>query len=240
MNASISPPFALLRSLLVAALVMLAASCVQNPQRPTQQLSPDEQRMRQQADVFNKTVIEGAVIGGLVAAGIAILATEDAGEAVKWGAAGAAVGAGAGAYIASKQQKYANEEQRLDSMIADVRADNRRVAQLNDSAKRVIASDLSKIRRIDSQLASGKINLVQARRDMQSVDDNQRYLKSTLANLKSRRNEWEKVATRIRSDGNRQEAAQMDKEIDKLELQIASLETELDTLVDRRRISRVG
>jgi len=154
--------------------------------------------------------------------------------------AGAVIGAGAGHYMASKQQQYASEEERIDSMIADVRSDNAKLARLNDSAMDVIAADLAKIEKIDGELAQGKITAEEARGEMVTVDENRRYLRTTLTNLKTRHEEWERVSARVRRSGDYLGADQLDREIGKLERQITGLQGELDTLSERRRISRVG
>jgi len=228
----------LLAALTGAALILSACQTLST--RGSQPLTPEEQRMRQQADTFNETMIEGALVGAAVLGVLTYMATGDQNKALQGAAAGALIGAGAGHYMASKQQQYATEEERLDSIVADVRADNAKLARLNRSAQEVIVADLAKIERLDTQLAQGKISGEEARREMATVDDNRAYLSSTLANLKTRHEEWERVAARVRRSGDYRGAAEVDREIDKLEQQIGSLEGELDTLTERRRISRVG
>lgn len=220
---------------------LLTAGCATGPEqtagRPS--LTPDEQRLRQQADAYNETVIEGAIVGALVGALAGALIGGDARGAAIGAGAGAALGGGAGAYMGQKQRQYANEEQRLESITADVRADNERTANILASARKVISADKEKIKRIDQQLAAGQINLAQAKQQMKSVDDNRKYLESTIANLKTKREQWWNVANQARAQGNPKQVKEMETEIKKLERQIAALEQELDSLVERRRISRV-
>lgn len=226
-------------ALLVGAALALSA-CQTPPTRSSQALTPEEQRMRQQADTFNETVIEGAMVGAALLGVLTYMATGDQNKALKGAAAGAVIGAGAGNYVASKQQQYASEEDRLDSMITDVRSDSAKLTRLNNSARQVIAADLAKLRRIDSALAQGKMSIEEARRETATVDDNRAYLTSTLANLKTRHEEWERVSARVRRSGDHRGADELDREIGKIERQIVSLEGEIDTLSEQRRLSRVG
>lgn len=213
------------------SFALLAAGCATGPEQTAggPPLTPDEQRLRQQADAYNETVIEGAIVGALVGA--------LAGALIGGDARGAAIGAGA--YLGQKQRQYSNEEQRLESITADVQADNERTANILASARKVISADKEKIKRIDQQLASGQIDLAQARDQMKTVDDNKAYLESTIANLKTKREQWWQVANQSRAQGNPKQVAEMETEIKKMERQIAALESELDSLVERRRISRV-
>lgn len=196
--------------------------------------------MRQQAEVYNQTVLEGCAVGIGTGALAGFLAGRSLTSTAVGAGAGAVIGCGAGWYIAKLQEGHADKEQQLDAMIADVRADNERVAGLVESAHQVIAKDKAKIDQIDRDLASGKISMESARSEMANVDDNRRYLEATLANVKLRENEWKEVANEARKKGDPQKVAEIDREMTKLETQISLLESELDTLVQRRTISRVG
>lgn len=220
---------------------LLTAGCATGPEQTVDgpPLTPDEQRLRQQADAYNETVIEGAIVGALVGALAGALIGGDARGAAIGAGAGAALGGGAGAYLGQKQRQYSNDEQRLESITADVQADNERTANILASARKVISADKEKIKRIDQQLASGQIDLAQARNQMKTVDDNKAYLETTIANLKTKREQWWQVANQSRGQGNPKQVAEMETEIKEMERQIAALESELDSLVERRRISRV-
>src|SRR5262245_19122871 len=101
----------------------------------TTYLTPEQRRLRAQDQEFsnrdfNQTVGEGALGGALLGGLIGLLAggkRHRASGALIGAGAGAVVGAGAGYYVARKKQQYVNENQRLDSMTADVRADNARL-----------------------------------------------------------------------------------------------------------------
>lgn len=204
--------------------------------------TPAEQKMRDQAATFNTTMAEGAVAGCVVGAIIGILASNrnhGSGAAIGCGA-GAALGGATGYMVASTQEKYANEESRLDAMTAELKADNQRLAGLVESSRQVIASDKAAIENLDKQIAEKKIGTAQARAEIAKVDDNIAYLKQTVANLKKREEEYQTARNQAAAQAGAQAAAGVDAEISTLQTQIASLEKDLDGLVTRRKISRVG
>ena len=225
---------------LAVALSMAAAGCATNraADRP---LSPDEQRLRQQAEVFNTTVAEGALAGCLAGTLLGILVAKDkAAGAVAGCAAGGVAGGAGGYYVAQKQETYASAERRLDAMIAAVRQANQRLAGIVATSQRVIAADRARIEDIDRSLAANRISLDQARAQMAAVDDNRAYLEKTLAGLHEKQKTYREAAPTLRGQGSNRQAAELDREIASLETQVRALEGELGTLIERRKISRVG
>lgn len=207
-------------------------------------LTPAEMRMREQAATYNQTIAEGAAVGCLIGGGLGLLL--GGGKALENAAVGCAiglgVGAGAGAYVADKQEQYANEEQQLDAMITDVQADNQRLAGLIDSVRQVIAEDTARMDQLERQLAAGKISMDQARTQMASVDENKKYLDQTIASLNERYQTYQDAAQQVAANGgvSRSQTREMDREMAQLEAQIAQLESERDSLAQRRSVSRIG
>ena len=218
--------------------------------RPTGPMTPEEQRMRQQASDFNRTIAEGVVLGALAGAaggaGIGAAAhSKDRGEGALIGAAiGAAVGALAGGvagkYYADKKQRYANEEQRLDAIIGDLQRQNTEMEALVSSTQTVVAADKQKIDQVNADLAANKISKAQAEQRLASVDQNVKFLGQTIENLKKRRDEWQEVADKARADTSKQaKIKELDSQINRLEQQISLMQGELDALTSRRA-SAVG
>ncbi len=242
---------ALLRPVAVAvSACFLLAACVSDGNKPTttgpdgqpqQQLTPEEQRLRQQADTFNQTMVEGAIVGclGGMLLGALVAGKGNRAAGVAAGCAvGGGIGAGAGAYVADKQEQYANTEQRYNAMIDDVHKDNERLAGLIQTARTTIAADKGRIEQIDADLAAKKITMDQAKTKMAHVDENTAYLQKTIASLKDRRDNY--VAAAKQTPANSNQKAQMDKEINALQTQIAQLDDQLGALVARRKVSNVG
>ena len=204
--------------------------------------TPAEQKMREQANTFNQTVGEGALVGCIAGAIIGILASnrhQGNGAAIGCGA-GAVAGGATGYMVASKQETYANEEARLNAMIDDLRADNQRLSGLIDSSHTVIESDKAALAALDKKIAANTITQSQAKVELAKVDDNIKYLQQTVANLKKREAEYQTARDEAAAKASAQQTAEVDAQIATLKNQIASLETDLDGLVTRRKISRVG
>lgn len=213
-------------------------------------LTASEQRMREQASTYNQTVLEGALLGclagGLGGAGIGAAGSKNnKGKNTLMGAAigcavGGAIGGGVGAYVADKQENYATKEQQLDSMITDVRGENQRLTGLITSVQQVISDDKARMDQIDQQLASGKITLEQAKKQMASVDDNRLYLDNTIKELRKRKDTYAEAAKQTSGGVSKSKTEAMNQEIAALEKQIVQLESERNSLVQRRTVSRVG
>ena len=135
----------------VVAAAMLVASCAGaggDPQftDPGRPLTSAEMRMRQQANDFDRTLAEGVAIGALggaaAGAGIGALAGgNNRGTSALIGAGigavlGSLAGYTAGSYYAKKKGQYADQEQLLDSMIADARTDAQKQKRRSGTARR--------------------------------------------------------------------------------------------------------
>lgn len=226
---------------LVAA--MLASGCQSMSGGGNRILTPDEQRMREEASTYNQTMVEGALIGCLGGGGIGALAggknSRLEGALIGCGA-GALLGAGAGAYIADKQQKYATQELQIDSMTADVRADNQRLGKLIASTASVTANDKARIAQIRQDLSTGRITMEQARTRMSAVDDNRTYLDNTIKELRKRKSTYSDAAQQMARNSNPTQVAALNTEINALESKIRELEADRDDLLNARSVSGVG
>jgi hypothetical protein len=211
------------------------ASVAPPPARP---LTPAEERMRAQASDYKKTIAGGLLVGCLGGAGIGALIERDAKGALIGCGAGAVVGGAAGYYVAEKKKGYATREQQLDAMIADVKQDNAKVATMVADTREIATADRKRIDQIERDLKANKISRQEAQKQMADVDANRVFLAETVRDLQLRRDQWRDV--RNKAGGNPQELAEMDKEIQQLERQIASMEAELNALNSRRATSVVG
>lgn len=121
-----------------------------------QDLSPAEQRLREQSRAFQKTVWEGALIGASAGALWGIVQGKDTEEILKRTLIGGAAGGLAGAYVATKQKQYSDTEDQLDSMIADVRKSNKETEDLIDSVQQVLTEDKSRLASVERRYKEGQ------------------------------------------------------------------------------------
>jgi len=236
------------KRLVAIVLSMALAGCQTMPQvssssASTAGLTPDEIRMRQQADAFNNTVVEGCVVGAVAGALLGALVAggnNRAQGALIGAAAGTAVGCGSGYWVAQSQQQHAITEADLDKMVVDLRNRNSSMAALIVSSKNVIKADKAKIARIDKELKAGRMSMDQARAEMSTVDGNQQYLEKTVIEGRKQLSDWQQTSRNVHSQNSGPSARELDREVANLEKQVSSLESELDALVKRRKLSRVG
>lgn len=147
------------------------------------------------------------------------------------------VAMGANYYLDQRRAEYSKAETRLDTMIADVREDNRKLANLTRTARTVIAEDRAQIARLQKDIAANTVQQNQARQQLAEIDANRQYLQKTLADLKNREQEWRQVAAAEKSSGARVD--NLNAEINQMQQQIASLESELDTLFQQRSAIKI-
>lgn len=218
------------------AVVMSLSACA--TQRDTTTMTPAEKRLYEQSQDFNQTMVEGAVAGVLVGALLGAAIGGKRGAAIGAGA-GLAAGLGAGYMVAKQKENYATEEARLDSMVGDVKADNAKLQQLTASAREVIAQDRDRISHVQRELAAGHMKADEANRRLAAVDQNVAHLQKTIDNLKKKVKEYREASNQTRAE-KRMNTSSMDAEIAQLEGQVSNLETELNQLVARRSVTRVG
>ncbi len=222
---------------MAAALVgsVMLSGCVTTGSTSNANLTPAEQRLRAQSEDFNTTVVQGAVAGAVLG-GLLGAFTKDKRNIVKYAAIGAGVGGATGYYVAKRKESFANEEARLDSMIVDVQGDNAKVAAMSNTTRSVIANDMARINRIEQDLAAGTMTRQEAKQQLALIDDNSEVLKGSLENLRKRQGEYEEASAEMAKGGDvsAQSLSAYNQEITNLQDQIASMENDLDDLIDRR------
>lgn len=203
-------------------------------------LTPAEQRMREQSSTFDvKTSLQGCAAGAVAGALLGMLSKGDRSNNVMIGAAaGCGVGLAANAYVQTKRNSYQNEEQRMASMIADVRADNARLAGLISSSKEVIAADKRKLAQVDKAYRQKSISASQARRDLAGVRANRAHLQKTVDTLREKEDNWIEISELERRSGA--DTRGLDKEIGKLRSQVSALEKEMSLMDKQIRVSPVA
>ncbi len=198
-------------------------------------LSPAERKLRQQTSPYTVT-LQSAMVGGAAGVALALFSGGDTEDVIKYGLAGALIGGGAGMIVQNRVKEYKTEEAALDSLIDDAQKENTDMTRSIKTANQVIAADKEKITSIKKKLDAGEITKKEANEKMASVDSNTDYLKSTIKNMKSREEEWGKIADEVRKE-DPQKADKINKETRQLKQKINSLETTVKDLVKQRKIS---
>lgn len=126
----------------------------------------------------------------------------------------------------------------MAAMIADVRADNQKLAGLISTSKEVIAADRRKIAEIDKAYRKKAISMDDARRQMANVKANRDHLQKTANSLKKKEDNWIEISNLERQSGS--DTAKLDAEIKKLQSQVSSLEKEVKLMDKQINVSPVA
>lgn len=205
------------------------------------QLSADEKKLRTQSAGFKgKSYVQGCIAGAAAGALVGMLVRGDnrSKNVLIGAAAGCGAGLAANAYIQSKRQQFSNNEDRINAIIADVRADNERLAGLITTTESVIAADRNKIAKVDAAYESKGISLQQARSQLASVRANRDHLQGTVKNLQENTDRWEEIAALEQSTGAN--TAELDAEISRMESKVNSMKREVALLDDQINASPVA
>ena len=205
---------------LVMAACLAVAGCATSG--ADEHLTLAQRELRDKSGRFNETVATGAVAGAALGALIGALAGgKNRGGAAAIGAAsGAVLGGGAGWYLGTRNETYANREQGLNARIQAARREAYDYQQMASLSDRIRADNEAKIASLDGELKAGTITADQYRRQTSSMREDIRRLQQALENN-------EKVQV-----GLRQDASQAPPVV------AATLrETQQDLEASRRRIS---
>jgi len=228
-----TPCFEKMKSIVSSFLVVaLLAGCVTTPLgRSSQPLTPEEERLRAQADDFNVTVsqaaIAGAVIGGIL--GALLNRNNRAAGAAAGVLAGGAFGAAGGYYVAQRKQAYANEQARLNGMINDVDADNQRLTAFISNTRSVFAKNKAELEEMEIQIAAGQKKQSDKSALLSKVETNRDAVADALEQLRENKEQYQLASNQMRTDVAA-DTSDMDAEILELSNQISQLETQLDSL----------
>lgn len=204
------------------------------PQPSPQLTGSDEARF------FSKSGLQACAGGALVGLATCKLTnTCDSNKGMFTAAmVGCGVGMGANYYLDQRRSEYANTEQRLDTMIADVREDNRKLQTLTATATDVLNQDKQKLTTLKSQLAQKQVEKTAAQQQLAQVDANTRYLKDSLANLKKREQQWREVAQAEQQKS--QQYQELNSEINRMQKQIISLQENVQQVEQQRAAIVLG
>lgn len=194
------------------------------------------------AQFFSKSGYQACAVG----AGVGILScalsnsSNKAVCAVAAGITACGVAMGANYYLDQRRSEYSNTGQRLTKMNNDVQLDTQNVIARTATAQQVINDDQTRIAQIKQAMAANKLNTAKARTDLAEIDNNIARMRKDLTNMRSKANEYAKVAQQERQDGAGVEIQQVDSSIKKMNEKVAALQKEVDGLYTQRSAITLG
>lgn len=203
------------------------------PAQPAQPLSEAEQRMRQDSDRFNQTVIggilTGAVAGAAAGALAAILTGGNKKEIRNTAVAGAVVGGtigGIDGYVTAKKEQGGRDEIRtLQAATADVRQDNNKLQAFLDSSGTVLAEGKARLAALRNDVAAKKLSAQEADAARKREEQNIASMNATLTQAKKTRDQYTQASAQFA--GTPQSRRDLDAELARMNKQVAQLENNI-------------
>lgn len=187
-------------------------------------LTPAERRMRQQSRAFQKTVWEGVLIGASAGTLIGFIRGERPGGVVRHALIGGAAGGLAGLYVAHLQKKYANKEDQLEAMTADVKKSNQETAAFIASVREVIAEDKRRLAEVEQQVRKGQATQAQLQATRRQIADNRQVVAQAGQGAREKASMFAGAERQYRKDHPGADTARMKRELDAFNKNINTLD----------------
>lgn len=204
--------------------------------------TPEQAKLREQADTSTKTIVEGVAVGaavGLAGAAIADLAGADvdAGTYAIAAAGGAAVGGLAGAYVDQKQKEYTTLEDQLDSIISDAKAKNVQAKDLNATMQTVLDQHRRELTRLRSGVKKGTATQAELDTELASARSDKDVMDKAVAGSRENLKIFSDARTSLKAKAttaqDRSRVGQLDREISTLSSRIDSMSGVVNNLTRR-------
>ena len=219
-----------MRAGVVALLVVTVAGCAAMGGAP---LTDDERALREQSQVFDKTVLGGAAVGAGIGGITCMLFGQSVEDCVPEMVAGAAVGAAGGYLVAAKQKAASEQVRQTDIVTRDVVADNEKIARSVSLARNVLNENRAAVKALKERIATnkseaGEIEAIQAR-----LRSNIEILNTTIGKLNERKQMYVDALASLASEGEdttalRVQVREMEDQIAQLVQYRSALEEEID------------
>jgi DNA repair exonuclease SbcCD ATPase subunit len=210
-------------------------------------LTPAEQRLREDANTFNETVLGGVAYNAAVGAALGALvgylhSGGDLKQMLVYSSAGIAAGGVYGlidGYRTANKQEAARRQVREVELITDkVRAENDQIEQSIKTAETVVSETRTKAAEVEQKLQNQEITTVQAESELQNHRDNIAELDKLIAGLQKRQDEYKQVADSIRQEG--EDTSELDAQIAASSQRLAELQSEREVLAQSLEVTRIG
>lgn len=208
-------------------------------------LTPEEQALRKEADVFNETVFGGAAswaaVGGVACVALKLLGGDSGnmGQCAVMAGVGAVFGALDG-YLVAKQQEAARKQvSELALVSQDVAKDNLKIERINAKARKVRDQNLERIRNAEEKRRNQQISSQQLADERERLNDNIEFLQETIDKLKTRRDQYQEARQKLIA-GGKGKSAELRSKIDEQSRKIEALEEMKHDLEEANAVKRIG
>ena len=201
----------------VGSVIAVAVSgCASQPQ-----LTSDELALRDNAEVFNETVVGGAVAGALLG-GLGCMALGNSGsDCLASAAVGGFAGGVAGYLVAAEQQAATEHVEKIDIVTRDIVAENQNIAKVVTSARTVLEENQNSARALRERIASQEAEATEYETMQARIQSNINLLNDVIGRLNEKRDNFAQSATTLQSEGH--DTAGLRQQVQEMADQIAVL-----------------
>ena len=196
-------------------------------------LTPEERALREEAQVFNQTVLGGAAAGAAIGGFACMMFGSSLGDCAAEAAIGAVAGGIAG-YVTASKQKAANEQVRATDIVTrDIHAENERLASLVATARSVLEENRASNEELRARIVNNEAEAGEIDAQRRKIQSNVEVLNGVIANLNEKRSQYTEVAGNLDDEGKdtaalRKQVREMSEQLDLLVEYRSALEEELD------------
>jgi septal ring factor EnvC (AmiA/AmiB activator) len=140
--------------------------------------------------------------------------------------AGCGIGAGANYALDQRRAKFANNEQRINSFIEDVQADNKKLQTRMQNINVVLQENQRTLRTLNAQVAAKQVDQKKAKAELDRINANKAFLEKELANINTRVDEYQDIIEKERAVGA--DVRQLQGQLDQLSRTRDAMKGQLD------------
>ena len=205
---------------ILASLALLLAACVSDSPAPARATSTAaDEELVDQADVMQKTILEGAVAGAAAGGGISIGLGGDNDDINLGTLTGAGIGAAAGTYVAFIQRRYTRKVRRLREIREDLDENSEEMQAAIAVMRRVLDEQKAQIVVARGNLATGAEDPEALARTVQVAQANLTEMQRAVDGATARRSEFVNARGLV-SEGS---ASEIDPQLAELAATIATM-----------------
>lgn len=157
----------------------------------------------EEAKFFSKSGAQACAAGALT--GVLACALSNSGNKAACMAiaavAGCGVGAGANYLLDQRRAKFANNEQRINSFIEDVQADNQKLQSRMRNINVVLRENQQTLKALNAQVAAKQVDQKKAKAELDRINANKAFLEKELANINTRIDDYQDIIEKERAVG---------------------------------------
>ena len=201
-------------------------------------LTADEQMLQEDAQVFEATVVEGAVTGAVVGGLGCLLLGGDAKDCAIALGTGAAIGGLTGYMTATKQRAAKQEVRQIDIITQDIEEENKNIKKFAALAQKILEKNRAEAKKIKALIASKKAQAGEMEALRARMETNRNSLNDAITKLQKKRDDFVKVADDLKGQG--QDTTKLRRAVKDMEDQIAVLVEYRTALEESLRVEVMG